>query len=63
MKYLLTVRVPFEVLDDIVAREKIEAILKDSGSLLGNEGAIVKLQRMKENSQPEKVNFSLDNVL
>jgi len=54
MNYLLTIRVPFTDIDDVIARQKALEILEKVN--ISNE-KVVKLQRLQENAEPVKVNL------
>ena len=59
MEYLLTMKIRFEAMDDVEARQKAHEI--DMGDDPSNyaeiTGSEVKLQRLKKDGAPEKVNF------
>ena len=59
MEYLMTVRMKFEAVDDAEARQeanrRIDEASRDHGGLLDSTGAEVKLQRLRKDGSPEKV--------
>lgn len=59
--YLITLKIHFEALDDLEARDKTTIILTNSiMDLVNSHKADIKLQRLITGNQPEKVNFIYD---
>jgi len=55
MKYLLTIRLPFEALDDLEARQKSREISKNTQSILIDQELSIKLQENFEDKSPRNV--------
>jgi hypothetical protein len=53
--YLLTIRIPFKCEDDVDARKKAQALIKDSEKDFKGEISGYKLQRLNPGKPPEKV--------
>jgi len=53
MKYLLTIKVPFEAMDDIEARKKAREYIQDNGA--SNEDNVVKLQENFTDKPPRGI--------
>jgi sulfur transfer complex TusBCD TusB component (DsrH family) len=52
--YLLTIRIPFKAMDDVMAREKAKEITKVSIPTI-SVPVVVKLQRQEQGKPPEGV--------
>ena len=55
MKYLYTIRIPYEAIDDIDARMKLSDIRKQLSFYTNQPESEQKLQEIKENKPPRKV--------
>jgi len=55
MKYLYTIRIPFEAIDDVGAREKMSDINKQLSFYSNQPESKRKLQEIKDNNPPRKV--------
>lgn len=55
MDYQLIIKIPFEAMDDLQAREIAKTILYDVGAHLLNEKTEKKLQRVYKDRPPDKV--------
>lgn len=53
MKYLLTIKIPFEALDDIEARKKAREYIQDNSA--SDEGNLVKLQENFTDKPPRGI--------
>jgi hypothetical protein len=53
MKYLYTIRIPFEAMDDIAAREKVIGYMADASEVMPE--ADDKLQEVFENKPPRNI--------
>lgn|GEM_PF-4153816 len=56
MKYQLVIRIPYEAMDDIEAREKASKIME---MISVSDEAVVKLQRLQERAEPIGVSFDV----
>lgn len=54
-KYLLTIRVPFEAMDDLEARQKVKAKIENKKISL--EGTDIKIQEVFEDQPPRKISL------
>jgi hypothetical protein len=55
MKYLLTIRLPFEALDDLEARQKSREIAKVIEGALVDQELSIKLQENFEDKSPRSI--------
>ena len=57
MKYLYTIKIPFEAIDDISARMKVSEINQKLVFYANQPESECKLQNIKERSQPRKIDL------
>jgi hypothetical protein len=55
MKYLLNIKLPFEALDDLEARQKAADFIKKIQSILSDRELSIKLQENFEDKSPRSI--------